>query len=201
MRLGYHPVHGSADPRPRQLRLVRLQPGPGAGRARGVARRLPKRRHRRGRHPGPEPRRGADLAWPGTTRGRGRVAGGHPPAGRGDPPPRGLPRPPVHRPGLRRIGRRRPPPDARQDLGDPPRRAGDLRRTARSLRGHPVPLARRQPRFGAQGADRDGHLDRRGDHGTAPPGTARRGRPVPSRVGADRLGTRPAGQLPGPAGG
>ena len=61
-------------------------------------------------------------------------------AGRRDPHPRGVPRPPGHRPGLRGRGGGRPHPHARQDLGGPPRRAGGLRRPARPLRRHPLPL-------------------------------------------------------------
>ncbi len=90
------------------------------------------------------------------------------PAGRRAPDPGRLPRSPVHRPGLRGHGRRGPAPHARQDLGDPPRRVGHLPRATEPLRGHPLPLSRRRPGLGTQGADGDRHLDRRRDHGVAP---------------------------------
>ena len=49
-------------------------------------------------------------------------------------------------------------------------------------------------------ADGDGHRHRRRHHGPAPPRTPRRGRPVPPRIGAHRLGTGPVGELPAAAG-
>ena len=75
----------------------------------------------------------------------------------------------MHRRGLRWHGRGGAPPHARQDVGDPPRRAGHLRRAAQPLRGHPLPLAGGEPRFGSRRTGGDGHLERRRDHGAAPP--------------------------------
>ena len=69
---------------------------------------------------------------------------------RGDPAPRRLPRPPGARPRLRRHGRPRPGPDARQDVGDPPRRDGDLRGPREPLHRDALPLARRRPRVASR---------------------------------------------------
>ena len=104
-------------------------------------------------------------------------------AGRRDPHPRGVPRPPGHRPGLRRRGGAGPHPHARQDLGHPPRR----RRA--SSPGCPTPSSppattrwwSSRPRcptsWRSRATDR-----RRGDHGPPPPDAAGRRRAVPPRV-------------------
>ena len=56
-----------------------------------------------------------------------------------------------------------------------------------------------QLRIGARGVGGDGHLHRRRGHGAAPPHAAGRRGAVPPRVGPDRVGPGPAGQLPRPA--
>ena len=95
------------DPAHRQLRLVHLQPRPvppGAG-ARGH--RLPQRRARARRDPQAQARGDRHLPRP-RRPGPGRhLARGHPRAGREGPDLRRLPRPAVHRPGLRREDRAR----------------------------------------------------------------------------------------------
>ena len=63
-------VHGDPGAGHRQLRLVRLQPRPGARRARGRPGRPPQRRHRRGRHPSGLARRHPHLARARAARGR-----------------------------------------------------------------------------------------------------------------------------------
>ena len=120
-----------------------------------------------------------------------------PGTGRRDPHPRGMPRTPGHRRGLRGRGGGRTHADARQDLRHPPRRPGRLRRPARPLRGHPVPLlggrAGQCPR--RPGGDRPHR--RRGHHGPPPPHPGRRGGPVPPRVAAHPRRAEPAVELPG----
>ena len=54
---------------------------------------------------------------------------------------RRLPRPPGARPGVRRPHRARAAAHARQDVGDPPRRAHRLRGPAPAVHGHALPLA------------------------------------------------------------
>ena len=83
--------------------------------------------------------------------------------------------------------RGRPSSDARQDLGDPPRREGPVRRAPQPLRGHPLPLAGGAARERARRAGGHRDLDRRRRHGAAAPLPGRRGRAVPPRVGADRV--------------
>ena len=85
---------------------------------------LPQRRHRRGRHPGRAARCRAISPGPGRPEDGGVSLEAIAQLGRRDPAARRVPGPPVHRPGLRRRDRAAPHLDARQDLGDPPRRAG-----------------------------------------------------------------------------
>ena len=70
----------------------------------------------------------------------------------------------------------------------------DLRRPAEPLRRRPLPLAGRRPRSPRRA--RVKRQPRRRRDGRPPPRAARRGRPVPPRVGADPAGQAPARQLP-----
>src|SRR6185436_19730188 len=73
-------------------------------------------------------------------------------------------------------------------------RAHRLRRPAQPARRRSLSLARRRPRPPRHPRVKR-HVRRRRD-GRPSPGAARRGCPVPSRVGADTAGQAPAGQLP-----
>src|SRR5579875_996810 len=109
---------------------------------------------------------------------------------------RRLPRPPVHRRGLRRHGRRRADADARQDLPHPPRRRRRPGRPAEPVRGHPLPLARRRRAQPAALPRGDGARGRRHGDGAAPPGATGRGGPVPPRVDPHHRRAPPARELP-----
>ena len=141
-------------------------------------------------------RRRPDLTRSGHPGRRGRVERGHRGLRRRGAGARGVPRPPVHRPGVRRSGGAGPAGDARQDLAHPPRRRGRVRRAARPARGHPLPQPRGRPGVRPR-LPGDHRRDRRRDrHGAAPPRARRRRRAVPPRVDPDRRRPRPAAQLP-----
>ena len=102
---------------------------------------------------------------------------------------RRVPRPPEHRPGVRRQDHPRQAAHARQDLADPPQGRGRVQGPAQPLHRHALPLAGDRARNHA-GLPGNHRLDRRRrDHGRAPqdPGGGRRA--VPSRIHPDR--TRP----------
>ena len=121
--------------------------------------------------------------------------------GRHDADPRRLPRPPEHRPGLRRRGRAGQDDHARQDLDDPPRRPGRVRRRCRIPSRPPATTrwwssATSLPdclEVTAWTEDADG-----GDEimGLRHRNLADRGRAVPSRIDPDPSRPRPAAQLP-----
>ena len=94
----------------------------------------------------PRPGGGARLSRARPPRGRRRLQRRHRrvrPAGRAGA--RRVPRPPVHRPALRRPGGAGRPGHARQDVDDRPLRRRPVRRPAEPVRGHPVPLAGGRP--------------------------------------------------------
>ena len=121
-------------------------------------------------------------------------------ARRHDADPRRLPRPPVHRPGVRRPDRARAARHARQDLEDLPRREGPVRGRRESVRRDALPLARDRARVAARRAR--GHREDLGgrDHGRAPQAAPRRGRAVPPRVDHDDRGQAAARELPADGG-
>ena len=86
-------------------------------------------------------------------------------------------------------------PGARQDHDRRARRQDDLHRHRIPARRGPLPLARR-PRGHAAGLLRGLRARRRRADGDPPPRAARRGRPVPSRVGPDRRREATAPELP-----
>ena len=114
------------------------------------------------------------------------------------PGARRVPRPPVHRRGLRRRGRARAAPHARQGRHAS---TGSSRTTLldglpECFEAGPLPLAGGD-RAAARGADRDGARPRRRGHGAAPPrhpAPARRA--VPPRVGAHAGRRRDRAKLP-----
>ena len=108
-----------------------------------------------------------------------------------------LPRPPGHRPHLRRRGGARPRGDARPHERRLPRRLAALRRDPAGLHGGPLPLALHH-RAAARGPRGDRLDRRRHRHGRGPPHAPGLGRPVPPRVDLHRLGPPPARQLPRP---
>src|ERR687886_615967 len=186
-------------PRDRQLRLVHVQPGPVPGRARRRSRRRPQRPGLRRRAARARVRPRDRLAGALHAERGGHLARGRPPLPRGRrADARRLPRPPVARTGVRRRGHP-PRPRPRQDHDDRARRADDLRRPAVAADGRALPLARRGRGRGARRVRRLRPRRRRGD-GDPPPRAARRGRPVPPRVGADRVGQAHARELPARAG-
>ena len=80
-----------------------------------------------------------------------------------------VPRPPGHRPGLRRPRGARAEAHARQDVRDPPRRPDALRGPAQPLHGHALPLAGGGARVAARVPRGHGLDRRRRDHGPPPP--------------------------------
>src|SRR5690606_8440123 len=113
-----------------------------------------------------------------------------------------MPGPPGHRPGVRRQGHPRGPDHAWQDLADPASGRGRVRRFARWLRGHALPLAggrqgraARVPR--SDGVDRERGRQHRGGDGPAPSRASGGGRAVPSGVDPDRTRARPAEEFSG----
>ena len=125
----------------RQLRLLHLQPGPAAGRAGGALRGGAQRHRHGGGDRGAPAGGGGDLAGAEDPRRRRDLGGADPRARRAHPHPRGVPGAPGHRGGLRWPGGAGAVADARQAEPGPPRRRRALRRGARPLHGHPVPLA------------------------------------------------------------
>ena len=109
------------------------------------------------------------------------------------PGARRVPRPPVHRPALRRRGRARPAGDARQDVAD---HATTARACSRGLpepvHRHPLPLARGRARLRARRARDQRRVRGRPRDGPAPPRAPDRGRAVPPRVDPHRARPRPA---------
>ena len=111
---------------------------------------------------------------------------------------RRLPRPAMYRRGVRRQGRARGSPDARQDLADNSRRQNDFR-------GHPQPVRRDALSFAAGrcGVDSAGagsqraHRGKR-NHGTAPQTARGRRRAVSSRIDPDLRGQASAEKLSRP---
>src|ERR1041385_5970885 len=185
---------GHEGPGPRQLRLVHVQPRPVPGRA-----------GRRDRHGAQRPghRRGAPGARLRALRRLARAV--HPERVRhlararaedargGSADARRVPRPSGPRAGLRRA-RVPASADSRQVSDDRARRAHDLRRRELSTHRRALSLARGRSR--AAGLPRGIRARGGGRDGCAPPRAARRGRAVPSRVGAHRRGQAPAGELP-----
>ena len=95
--------------------------------------------------------------------------------------PRRLPRPPGHRPGVRRRGAPRRRSCTARPRPDPPRRRGALRRPAGPLHGHALPLAGGRPRrCPSASRSRPGPTDGV-VMGAAAPRAAGRGRAVPPR--------------------
>src|SRR5918996_2484529 len=172
---------GHERPRRRQLRLVHVQPRPVPGRAGGGRRRDAQRRRRPARAPARPSDRVARAVH--TERGRALDAGGAPLRRKRHAGARRLPRPPIAGAGVRREGRARRA-GARQDGRDGSRRQDDLQGPRSPARRGPLPLAGGAPGLGAERARGLGTGGRR-NHGSAPPGAARGGSAVPSRVGAD----------------
>src|SRR6056297_954478 len=166
----------------RQLRQLYLQPRAFPRRTRRGDESGAQRRADRRRGAGAEARRHRPVAWALRPRagghlraaGQGRGRGGRAASGR-------LPRPPVHRRGVRRAGRRRRRDRPRQARHHPPRGRGRLRRPPLAPRGHPLSFARRRARHPARRARGYRGSRRRHDHGAQAPRIRDRGRSVPPR--------------------
>src|ERR1019366_2281878 len=116
-------------------------------------------------------------------------------ARRRSPHLRRVPRPSGHWPGLRRRGRARRSPHARQDVAHLARRARRLRGDRVAVRGHSLPLAPRRA-LDLAGGSRGERVDGRGrDHGPPPSRARRRRRAVPPREHPDARGNAPRRQL------
>ena len=164
-------LEANHDPRDRQLRQLHLQPRPvsSASSARRCEVRPQRRRSRVDEIDALKPERIVMSPGPCTPNEAGVSLDVIRALGRPHADPRRLPRPPVHRPGVRRRGRARADDHARQDRlihhdGD-----GVFARRAQPVRGDALPLAGRRARKRCRSARGDGVDRRRRDHGPAPP--------------------------------
>src|SRR5262249_4878294 len=187
----------SRDRPHRQLRLLHLQPGASAADARGGGRGVSQRHHRRGGRA--RPPSGGGGAQPGTVYSRrgGHLRAADPCPERQAAHPRGLPRPPVDRSGLRGNGAAGPAGGAREGLGGAARRDRPLRRAPPAAGGGAVPLAGGGAFLAARLPGGDRHRGgRRGADGPPPPEPSHGGRAVPSGEHPHAPRTCPPRKLP-----